>query len=369
MLSLEFIPQTPKQQPSITSLGIPKSEGSSSQLGHAIESKITAQFGRNLTKNQILELSLADLEKLNQVLAEFDPKQLLDWSLRVDPDNTYLMTSAQPNSGFALSAIAEASHAAEVNVPVIFINTGKHFPEVLTYMEEISTNLDVEVVEIKSKLVEELEQLIAFPSHFYQFWVNADDTEEDAQMKKVFSSMCCGLRKVLPLAEWTLDQKESPIMLSSLRGRAGNGVLKVKDGQLRIHPWIHASAEYVEEDRQRLETVFQMPKHGLAETHASVGCQFCTKEGKNRAECRGDAKYECGLHLEGPALLDAVKKYQKQFVSYLEQNLEESRSAQFAELSAEVNQIFDKYLAQLEAKIEAKAKPAPDLMSVGFVIP
>ncbi len=339
------------------------------QLYHnSVEKKMLQSFGKIYTKTDIMALPLDELEKLNQFMGQFNPQEILDWAVKLDPGNVYLMTSAQPNSGFALSAIAEISQKTELKVPVVFGDTGNHFPEVLAYLDQVAEVLNLDIIKVKSPLVEKLEAIFSFPQSQYEFWPDSADQEEIATNKQVFNKMCCGLRKVLALAEWTLDLDSPPVMLSSLRGRAGNQVLKLKDGQLHVHPWIAATKEYMDAEKQRLAAVYHLPEHGLKETHASVGCEQCTKPGKNRAECRGDENYECGMHLDGPKLVESVKLYQEQFIDYMnyvwQNQANPVEPAKQAVLIGQVRQVFAEYLPELEKK----ATVVVNLAQIGFVL-
>lgn len=174
--------------------------------------------------------------------------------------------------------------------PVLFLDTGQHFPETLEYVEHLKSSLGLNLHIIKP---------------------NPDLTLREDPEKTLHKSnpnQCCMLRKSLPLGDalqgydtWFTGRKRFHGGLRSFMP-----VIE-RDGQhLKINPLARWS-------KRRVEAYFyehDLPRHPLERFgYASIGCEPCTvpiEAGQELREGRWadmPSKLECGIHLGPDATL------------------------------------------------------------------
>lgn len=186
------------------------------------------------------------------------------------------------------------------DTPVIFIDTEKHFPETLQYVEDITNLLG-------------LTNLITLkPSA--KITANID---AEGNLWNKNANRCCWLRKVEPL-ETHLKQASYKAVITGRRRyqtKERSAILPIEvDGnnQVKINPFFNLSKQDIEEKFAK----FKLPQHPLvAKSYLSIGCAPCTfpvKQGEDERSGRwanskqqnkndkGDEdsqKQECGIHL------------------------------------------------------------------------
>jgi phosphoadenosine phosphosulfate reductase len=194
-------------------------------------------------------------------------------------------------SSFGTESALLLDLAAEVDraVPVIFLDTGKLFPETLEYRDALIRRLgltDVRVVRPEARRVA------------------AEDS--DGGLWRQHADQCCNLRKTLPLQAalggfdaWITGRKR---FQSSARRDVA--LFEADDsGRVKVNPLAFWSAERIAAEFERRA----LPRHPLeAFGFLSVGCTTCTApvtEGGGRRDGRwpGQAKTECGIHLPAHA--------------------------------------------------------------------
>jgi len=188
-------------------------------------------------------------------------------------------------SSFGADSALLLSMLAEVNasIPVIFLDTGKHFPETTDYVQNVSESLGLENVHYRRPDLAE---------------VNIHDRIGDLLESSV--DACCDLRKVRPLEKalrgfdsWITGRKR-------FHGADRSGLKSVEftEGRFKINPLAHWSAE-------RIKTEFKarnLPQHPLvAEGFLSIGCAPCTRavapgEDVRAGRWADNDKTECGIH-------------------------------------------------------------------------
>lgn len=189
-------------------------------------------------------------------------------------------------SSFGADAAVLLHLAAEIDrdVPVLFLDTGKHFLETLTYR-------DILVGRFGFTDARSLEPDAA------------DLAREDAagDLWSRQPNRCCALRKVVPLEKalsgfdaWITGRKRF-----QNAERANLPFAEVSDGRLKINPlanWSEAEINQAFKD-------FKLPRHPLFdEGYASIGCAPCTRrildgEDSRAGRWAGTEKTECGIHL------------------------------------------------------------------------
>ncbi|HEY9549303.1 MAG TPA: phosphoadenylyl-sulfate reductase, partial [Kiloniellaceae bacterium] len=159
-------------------------------------------------------------------------------------------------SSFGTESAVLLDLVAQVNrhTPVIFLETGKHFPETLAYRDALVAQLGLTDVRSLAPAAEDLA------------WADADGT-----LWRRNPDLCCRLRKVLPLeralsgfSAWINGRKRF-----QGGGRRHLGLFEAADARIKVNPlatW----------DTAALAQAFVargLPRHPLgAQCYPSVGC-------------------------------------------------------------------------------------------------
>src|SRR5687768_14744845 len=89
--------------------------------------------------------SALDLDAVNRELASATPEAILAWTWRQFQPKVILTCSFQ-HDGVVL---AHMLRAVAPEVPVVFIDTGFHFPETLAYRDEIKRRFGITLIELQ----------------------------------------------------------------------------------------------------------------------------------------------------------------------------------------------------------------------------
>ena len=191
--------------------------------------------------------------------------------------------------GAESAALLHLVSQVDASVPVLFLDTGKHFPETLAYRDLLAERLGLNLVNIYP----DLDDLKARDETGLRWSYDPDG--------------CCDLRKVRPLAKALANFDASltgrKAFQSSTRANLPRFEIDTADaqGRLKINPLIDWDAE-------RIAAYFEehdLPRHPLVERgFASIGCSPCTRETKPGEDPRagrwaGWDKVECGIHKPG----------------------------------------------------------------------
>lgn len=189
-------------------------------------------------------------------------------------------------SSFGADSVALLHLVASVapDLPVLFLDTGKHFAETLAYRREIAARLGLTNV---IDLVPSAEALAA------------DDP--DGTLHTRDADACCMMRKVRPLYAalegydaWFTGRRRDQTF-----ARNAMGVFEADGRRTKINPL----AGWSQEDVDLYIWRHELPRHPLvAEGFASIGCEPCTSRPVSGADARsgrwqGLSKTECGIHL------------------------------------------------------------------------
>lgn len=162
-------------------------------------------------------------------------------------------------------------------VDVIFLDTGAHFDETLTYVERVETQ--------------------------YQLKLRVITPDAEADRWPCGSERCCELRKLAPLARALAGQGAwmSGVKRVDSTERLATPIVDANDtmGLVKINPiatWTHDAVAHYEAERK-------LPIHPLfRKGYLSIGCSPTTRPVSLREDRRagrwpGTDKTECGLHL------------------------------------------------------------------------
>lgn len=201
---------------------------------------------------------------------------LREWAGRI----TYV-SSFGAESAVMLALIADV----DPGLPIVFLDTGMHFPQTLAYKKRLVERLGL--TNVRDIPPNETERAVLDPTN--SLW----KTDPDA---------CCGLRKVRPL-EPALEGYEAWI---TGRKRFHGGermslpVFEHARGRFKVNPL----ASWTQEDVNRFFRQRDLPTHPLvSQGYPSIGCWPCTQPASDPGDIRsgrwlGQAKTECGLHVE-----------------------------------------------------------------------
>lgn len=221
------------------------------------------------------------IEQLNAV--QDSPVHLLSKAQELLGSKLAVMSSFGAESALLLAFVAEA----DPDMKVLFLNTGKHFPQTLAYRRELADFLGLRNVEDIGPAAEQV-----------------SDRDPTGELWAFDPDACCNLRKVEPLRVASLPY--DVLVTGRKRGQAATRatmtvVEQRKDGQLRINPLAFWSAQDIQAEMQRRE----LPPHPLvAEGYLSIGCAPCTQPVGGQEDARagrwsGLNKTECGIHMAG----------------------------------------------------------------------
>lgn len=222
------------------------------------------------------------LARLNDELRDASAQTILRASiLREWMSELTYVSSFGAESAVMLALIADV----EPDLPIVFLETGMHFPQTLDYKEELIERLGL--TNVRDIPPSEEERLAEDPKN--TLW----KTDPDA---------CCALRKVRPL-EPALEGFDAWI---TGRKRFHGGarmslpVFEHAAGRFKVNPL----AGWTQEDVQAYFKRRELPRHPLtAQGYPSVGCWPCTKPAEDPNDIRsgrwaGQDKSECGLHID-----------------------------------------------------------------------
>jgi len=212
---------------------------------------------------------------VNQIKAKIEEYKTLGKTL-------FTSSSFQTHSIPLLHILSEI----DSSIPVYFLNTGYHFPETLTFRDQVAKMLGLNLINLKPE-TPKIMQL-------------------DPEGKLLFTSdpeHCCFLNKTQPMEQVMLQYD---VWINGIRGdqNANRNSMQseqtAKYGIIRFHPIIDWTNKDIYEYRKK----YNLPQHPLeSKGYLSVGCEPCTRKldpEMNAREARwyGLNKTECGLNTD-----------------------------------------------------------------------
>jgi phosphoadenosine phosphosulfate reductase len=228
--------------------------------------------------------SEADAIKLNRMFKGASTQELLESVIKDS-----LAGQVTTVSSFGAESAVLLHQIAQVNsdLPVLFLETGKHFPETLAYRDALTKKIGLtNVIDL------------------YPETADLASKDETGLRWSYDPDGCCEIRKVQPLAKALAEYDASftgrKSFQSATRANLPRFEIDTSDaqGRLKINPLIDWSAEdidaYFEEN--------DLPRHPLiAQGYPSIGCGPCTHkvapgEDPRSGRWKGWDKTECGIH-------------------------------------------------------------------------
>ena len=249
-----------------------------------------AELGRIRTVDRIdtrPRFSEADAVRLNRLFRGNDTVEMLTSMLKDGlAGDVAVVSSFGAESAVLLHLVSRIDPA----IPVLFLETGKHFLETLAYRDLLRERLGLT----------DLRNLIPDPE-----LLKARD--ESGLRWSYDPDGCCDIRKVQPLARALAGFDASITGRKGFQASSRANLPRFeidssdKQGRLKINPLIDWSPEtiaaYVAEH--------DLPQHPLvAQGYPSIGCSPCTSkvaegEDPRAGRWRGWDKTECGIHVPG----------------------------------------------------------------------
>ena len=231
----------------------------------------------------------ADALRLNRIYQGTDTLDLLSGVLRDRvAGDIAVVSSFGAESAILLHLIAQVDR----NTPVLFLETGKHFPETLAYRDLLIDRLGLT----------NLRNLTPDPA--------AIAARDESGLRWNYDpDGCCEIRKVLPLAgalaafDGTITGRKG--FQSATRAGLPRFEIDTTDAQGRLK--INPLADWSSDRLAAWFTEHDLPPHPLVEQgYPSIGCSPCTSkvaagEDPRAGRWRGWDKTECGIHVEGAA--------------------------------------------------------------------
>ncbi len=229
-----------------------------------------------------MAVKLENLDQLNREFETKTPFEIVSWAIQAFAPKISMTSSFGPESGVLLHLVSRV----DPSTPVLFLETGYHFPETLAYRDQLVSLFGLKNVrdlradpEKKAKVVAEYGGV--------PYEKNPD--------------LCCHINKVEPLQDVI---KEYDAWMSGIRRhqtdfrKSIQMIEEYEGGRYKISPLANMTSRdawwYMKEHK--------IPQHTLQDKgYFSIGCWPCTKpvqsgDDERSGRWAGKSKKECGIH-------------------------------------------------------------------------
>ncbi len=223
-----------------------------------------------------------DLESENARLEKAKPQEIVAWAIEEFGQKLAVTSSFGPESGVLLHMVSQVSK----DIPVLFLETGYHFPETLEYKKKLTGLFGLRNVQDLVADKQRREKLVAD--------YNGVPYEKNPDL-------CCQINKVEPLdaAIKGFEAWMSGIRRGQTDARKSIRIVEEYEGGLaKISPLANMTSRdswwYIKEHN--------IPQHPLYEKgYMSIGCWPCTRpiqagDDERSGRWAGKSKTECGIH-------------------------------------------------------------------------
>ncbi len=244
---------------------------------------------------------MPSLSRLQLFYHDYAPHALLSVMIRQEfAGRIALLSSFGADSALLLAMAAEV----DPNLPVLFLDTGKHFPQTLEYVAQMRQLLGLtNIISLTPR-----EDMLTRIDPQGELWQHQPNR-------------CCWLRKVEPLNRALQEGGYQALITGRKRYQTENRqqmdpVEMGEDGVFRVNPLWNFSREDINAELEKRN----LPQHPMvAEGYRSIGCAPCTapvSEGQDERAGRwqhtgrfpGAQKSECGIHV--PTAAEAVQGWE-----------------------------------------------------------
>jgi phosphoadenosine phosphosulfate reductase len=227
--------------------------------------------------------ALAEAESLDALYGHLPAEKIIERAVREHfVGELAVVSSFGADSAVLLDMVARVDRT----LPVLFLDTGKHFEETLSYREALVADFGLSDVRVLTPDAAALERI-----------------DPTGNLHKTNTDQCCEIRKVEPLARglqefraWFTGRKRFQAST-----RAALPVFESVGPRIRINPL----ARWTTADQAAYMRAHALRENPLvAYGYLSIGCFPCTKPVEPGEDARsgrwaGQAKVECGIHLTG----------------------------------------------------------------------
>jgi phosphoadenosine phosphosulfate reductase len=230
----------------------------------------------------------SDAIRLNNMFRGRDTVEMLDVLLRENMlGDAAIVSSFGAESAVLLHLIG----SIDPTVPVLFLETGKHFPETLAYRDTVIETIGLTGVR-----------------NITPDGATLTQKDETGLRWSYDPDGCCEIRKVIPLktALAPFDAQFTGRKGFQSKTRAGLPRFEIEEGRLKVNP-------LADWDKARVDAYIvehNLPTHPLVEQgYPSIGCAPCTSkvspgEDPRSGRWKGWDKVECGIHTPATDLDD-----------------------------------------------------------------
>lgn len=202
-------------------------------------------------------------------------------------ESSFVENFSISTTSFGLTSVVLINLISQTNldIPVVFVDTGFHFCETIDYYKTIISRYQkLNFIQLSPNLNKK-NFLEIHGGNIY----NKDP------------DFCCNINKVNPLNNY-LERKGIKIWYAAVRKSQSafrktlNEREKIRENLTKVHPLLF----WTESDIDRYIIANSLPSHPLQiQGYESIGCHPCTKIGRNRTgRWQKLKKTECGLHFK-----------------------------------------------------------------------
>ncbi len=223
-----------------------------------------------------------DIDSLSQEFEAKSPLEIISWAAEAFAPDIAVSTSFQTQSMPLLHIVTRILP----EVQVLFLDTGYHFWDTLTFRERIEQEWKLGVVDLYRD---------SRWDGFVRGHIRTLPLED--------ANLCCYIHKVQPMQKALAGFKAwiTGIRRDQTATRAQARILELQaDGLVKINPLLN----WTKADIQRYRDEHHLPSHPLYKRgYRSVGCAPCTVavaagEDDRAGRWAGRGKTECGLHTD-----------------------------------------------------------------------
>ncbi len=227
--------------------------------------------------------ALARAAVLDATYGDLPAEKIVELAVREEfAGDIAVVSSFGADSAVLLDLVARVDRT----IPVLFLDTGKHFSETLSYRDALVADFGLSDLRVLTPDEAALERI-----------------DPDGKLHQTNTDACCDVRKVEPLARgvapfraWFTGRKRHQATT-----RSALPVFEAVGPRIRVNPlarWTTAD----QADYMRSHALRENPL--VAYGYLSIGCFPCTQPVQPGEDARsgrwaGQAKTECGIHLSG----------------------------------------------------------------------
>jgi phosphoadenosine phosphosulfate reductase len=224
-------------------------------------------------------LSISQVAALQARLKACEAQSTIEFAIETFSGRIALTSSFGAESAVLLHLVSRVAP----HMPVLFLDTGKLFPETIAYRETLVQRLGLTAVRVVGPKPSKLEE---------------DDPS--GYLWSVDPDRCCEIRKVEPLAQVLTEFSAWITGRKRFQGGSRSDLATFeRDGN---HVKVNPLTNWSEVDIENYLVEHNLPRHPLvARGYRSIGCTHCTTptrpgEDARAGRWRNKGKAECGIH-------------------------------------------------------------------------